>query len=372
MVGTDSRPRAEAPPLSSLTSLRVGGPPTSLLEADSLEAVCEAVAGSKKGDRPLLVLGGGSNLVVADEGVAAEVVRIRVPGWTASHDGPDVVMAVGAGLSWDETVDRWVDDGLAGCECLTGIPGTVGAVPIQNVGAYGCEVADVIEWVEVVPRRGDGSVIRVPGAACGFGYRTSRFRRHPDEAIVVRVGFRLRRGGGCVIRYRELARHLGVAVGERCDDLRAVRDAVRMLRRSKGMVLDTPEIEGVGTAGSFFVNPVVSRERLVTLGRRAVDAGFVARVEDVPHFEGSDGFKVPAAWLIERAGFDRGWRRGRVGLSPHHALAVVTHPGATCSEVVGLAQAIRGAVFDAFGVVLQPEPVFWGPVGVSDVQGGVL
>jgi UDP-N-acetylmuramate dehydrogenase len=364
------RPVDPVPPLSSLTSLRVGGPPVALVEADSVSAAMAVLEWANAKGLDVLVLGGGSNLVVADGGVGAAVLRMKISGRTAESDGSDVLMTVGAGASWDAVVEGWVADGLVGGECLAGIPGTVGAVPIQNVGAYGAEVSEMIEWVEVIRTR-DRELVRVPGPECGFGYRTSRFRREPGEAVVVRVCFRLRRGGGTEIRYRELANALGAGLGDRCDDLAAVRDAVLGLRTGKGMVLDTPELDGLGTAGSFFVNPVMDDAGLQTMIRRLLDRGVVGGGDEVPRFAVGDGFKVPAAWLIERSGFAKGYRHGAVGLSPHHALALVTRSGARCADVLDLADRIRGGVARTAGLVLQLEPVLWGVTEDETTKGDI-
>jgi UDP-N-acetylmuramate dehydrogenase len=338
-----------AAPLSSLTTLELGGRPRALLEARSEEDVARAAAEAHEAGERLLVLGGGSNIVVADEGVDARVLRIALDGWSEERAGDDLLVEVGAGRSWDAFTAEVSARGLQGVECLGGIPGQVGSTPIQNVGAYGQEVADVVEGVHVLELR-SGQRRYLEREACQFGYRRSLFKQRDGEFTVTRVRFRLRRGAPPSLRYGELSQ-AAEALGP-APSLEAVRALVVELRRAKSMVLD-PADENRRSCGSFFVNPEL-REALVD--------GIAARAGAAPpRFPTVDGkVKVPAAWLIERAGLERGMRRGAVGLSSKHTLCLVAHPGATARALVELAWLVRRRVEDAFGVTLHPEPRFWG------------
>jgi UDP-N-acetylmuramate dehydrogenase len=321
--------------LSELTTLRLGGP-AQVVEARTEPELIEAVRAGA------LVLAGGSNVVIADEGVPGTVALVRTTG--VERDGERLVVA--AGEPWDPLVARCVAAGLQGFECLSGIPGSTGATPIQNVGAYGQDVSETVEWVRVYDREDD--VVRVMSAAeCEFEYRRSVFK-HRDRWLVLAVAFRLResRVSG-PLRYAELARALGVPVGGSAP-LAAVREAVLALRRGKGMVIDPADPDSV-SAGSFFTNPILSPE------------GFAALPGDPPGWPEPDGrVKTSAAWLIERAGFGRGHGDGRVGISRKHTLALVNRGGATTAELLELAHRIAARVNAVFGVQLTPEPVFVG------------
>ena len=327
--------------LAELTTLRLGGPAGRLVEARTDDEIIAAV---RDADPPVLVLAGGSNVVVADEGVPGTVVRVATRG-VERHDAAvtpgDARLVVAAGESWDDLVALTVAEGLQGFECLSGIPGSVGATPIQNVGAYGQEVAETIESVRVYDREAD-RVVDMPAAECGFGYRTSVFRYH-DRHVVLSVTFRLRQDDHSgPLRYAELARTLGVPVGGTAP-LTAVREAVLGLRRGKGMVIDPADPDSV-SAGSFFTNPILD-----------------VAPEGAPTWSEPDGrVKTSAAWLIEHAGFHRGHGNGRVGISTKHTLALVNRGGATTAELMALAREIAAAVQDRFGVSLHPEPVLVG------------
>jgi len=266
------------------------------------------------------------------------------------------------------TVAATVSRGWAGLECLTGIPGLVGATPIQNVGAYGQEVAETIREVRALERR-TGQVVTLASEACAFGYRDSLFRRRPDDYVVLGVTFALRPAGPPTVRYHELERALdsgGPPSNEGQRTLANVAATVRALRARKSMLVD-PGDPNRRSAGSFFTNPVLDGPAFQMVAARAVAAGLVVRPEDVPHFEGPDGrFKIPAAWLIERAGFSKGLRRGPVGISSAHALALVHHGGGSTGALLALAQEIRDAVLARFGVALEREPVFVGVRAPSD------
>ncbi len=343
-------------PLSQLTTLRLGGPARWLLEAGTDDELIEAVAGAGAAGGPVLVVAGGSNLVIADEGFAGTVVRVATRGVAVSACGERVRLQVAAGEPWDALVARCVADGFAGLECLSGIPGSAGATPIQNVGAYGQEVADRIASVRVYDTSA-GAVRELAPADCRFAYRSSAFRRCA-RYLVLGVTFVLERSPlACPIRYAELARALDLAPGER-PPLSAVRQAVLSLRASKGMVIDPDDPDSV-SAGSFFVNPLLSDRQLAALARRV--AGRLGDEVRPPAWPAGDGrVKTSAAWLIEQAGFHRGYGAGRVGVSRKHTLALVNRGGATTSELLALARKLRDGVQDAFGVTLAPEPTLIG------------
>jgi UDP-N-acetylmuramate dehydrogenase len=345
--------------LADLTTLRLGGPAGRLVEAADEAAVVEAVRRADRAGEPLLVLAGGSNVVVADAGFPGTVLRIATRG-IAQIEAPDgrVLLEVQAGEPWDAFVARCVADGLAGVECLAGIPGSVGATPIQNVGAYGQEVAETIRSVRVLDRR-SGEVSELGPEACGFTYRSSEFKRTPGRWVVLAVTFALESSEpSAPIRYAELARRLGVALGARAP-LAAVREAVLALRRGKGMVIDPADPDSV-SAGSFFTNPILEAGAFAALERRVA-----TRLGDgvaPPAFPEADGrVKTSAAWLIERAGFHRGHGDPRgIAISDKHTLALTNRGAGTTAELVALAREIAGGVHERFGVDLVPEPVFVG------------
>jgi UDP-N-acetylmuramate dehydrogenase len=335
-------------PLAPYTTLRVGGPAERLVEARSAQEIVEAIRTADSADEPLLVLGGGSNVVVADEGVRGTALLIRSSGLVPGdrHDGT-VLVAVEAGEDWDAVVAQSVSAGFGGLECLSGIPGSTGATPVQNVGAYGVEIADVLVDVDLYDRRA-GAVRTVPAAELGLGYRASVLK-HRDDAVVLRVRFRLRTDGrSAAIRYPELARALGVEVGATVPAA-AAREAVLGLRRGKGMVLDAVDHD-TWSAGSFFTNPVLA-------------AADTPDVPELPRWPaGPDRVKLPAAWLIEHAGFGRGYAGpgGRVALSSKHVLALSNRGAGTAADLIALAREVRDGVRSRFGVTLVPEPVLVG------------
>jgi UDP-N-acetylmuramate dehydrogenase len=322
--------------LAALTTLAVGGPVERLVEVTTSEELMEAVRDADEAGRPLLVLGGGSNIVAPDDGWPGDVVAVRTSGVLRTGDS----LEVQAGVPWDEFVAGTVADRLAGIEALSGIPGSTGATPVQNVGAYGQEVAQTITSVRVYDRAGKTECVLTPGE-CGFAYRDSRLKRDPGRFVVVAVTFALEPGElSRPVVYAELANRLGIAVGGRAplDDIRA---AVLELRRGKGMVLgaDDPDSR---SAGSFFTNPIVPAHRTV---------------EGCPSWPAGDGqVKLSAAWLVQSAGFGKGTRDGRVGTSSRHSLALTTEPGATATELLGYADRIVAAVQARFGVQLSMEP----------------
>jgi UDP-N-acetylmuramate dehydrogenase len=322
--------------LADLTTLGVGGPAERLLEVGDDAELVAAVREADEAGRPLLLLGGGSNVVAPDEGWPGDVVAVRTRGITRAGR----VLDVRAGEPWDDVVAHAVGQRLAGIEALSGIPGSTGATPVQNVGAYGQEVAQTITTVRVYDRAGKEERTLTP-AECGFGYRDSRLKRDPQRFVVLGVTFALQPGElSGPVGYAELARHLGIELGGRAP-LPDVRTAVLELRRGKGMVWDPVDPDS-RSAGSFFTNPVVPAARAV---------------EGCPSWPAGDGqVKLSAAWLVQSAGFGRGTRDGLVGTSPRHSLALTTEPGATASELLTFADRIVATVEERFGVRLEPEP----------------
>jgi len=345
-------PMPETPmpgPLRELTTLRLGGPPRRLVVATSEAELVAAVTEVDAVDEPVLVLGGGSNLVVSDDGFDGTVVAVRTRGISACPDTDvptcgGVTLTVAAGEPWDDVVAMAVQRTWTGVEALSGIPGSTGAVPIQNVGAYGQEVSQTIASVRTWDRR-TATQQTFANADCGFGYRDSRFKAEPGRWVVLEVTFQLLVGElSAPVGYAELARTLGVRIGERTP-LADVREAVLELRRGKGMVLDDADHD-TWSAGSFFTNPVL-------------DAEAAARLPgDAPRWEQPDGsVKTSAAWLIDRAGFAKGHTHGRVALSGKHTLALTNRGGASTDELLALAREIRESVRERYGVSLVNEPV---------------
>lgn len=336
--------------LGPRTTLGVGGAARWHAIAHDADDVAAALAWCAVEREPLLVLGGGSNLVVADRGFAGLALEVAARGQRFEPDGRAVVAA---GEPWDGFVAACVERGLAGVECLAGIPGRVGGTPIQNVGAYGQEVAEVIEEVRAFDRA-SGAVVALAGADCGFAYRMSRFKgSDAGRFVVLEVVFRLAPGGAARLAYPELAR----ALADATPTLAQARAAVLALRRAKGMVLD-PADPDTRSCGSFFMNPVVDAATYALLRD---DAGAPAPAFPAPSAaDGARRVKVPAAWLIERAGFAKGATRGAVGLSTKHPLALVNRGGATAAEVVAFAREVQRGVERRFGVLLRAEPMFVG------------
>jgi UDP-N-acetylmuramate dehydrogenase len=342
------------PALADLTTLRLGGPPARFAEVADEAAIIAAVREADRAGEPLLVLAGGSNVIVADAGFPGAVVRIVSRGVRARG----ARLEVAAGEPWDPLVARCVADGLAGFECLSGIPGSVGATPIQNVGAYGQEVSETIVSVRAYDRVLD-AVLEVAAAECGFSYRSSAFKRTPGRWVVLSVAFELeRRPDSKPVRYAELARALGIAEGERAP-LADVRAAVLALRRRKGMVIDPDDPDSV-SAGSFFTNPVLDPAGFAELEERAREwVGDGARPPRFPQPDGS--VKTSAAWLIERAGFARGYGDpAAIAISDKHTLALTNRGAGTAEQLVALAREIAAGVRERFGVELVPEPVLVG------------
>jgi len=335
------------PTLAALTTLGLGGAPAQFESASSESELVELVRSSRSLDRPLLILGGGSNIVAADGPINATVVKMALRGTQVKPTRDQVLVTVGAGETWHDFVEAMTHEGFAGVECLGGIPGSVGATPIQNVGAYGQEVSQVIAQVRVLNKK-TLKFRTLHHQECAFGYRSSLFKTSArDQYIVVSVTFALRPSGAPSLNYAELKRALPTDAS-----LMDVFNEVIRLRRSKSMVYD-PKDENHRSCGSFFVNPQLAPAEFDALKTRLG--------ADLPSFPGERGsVKIPAAWLIERAGFEKGTRTAAVGLSSKHALCLVAHDGATSAQLVGLAQSIRERVESQLGVRLIPEPEFWG------------
>jgi len=361
----------ERVPLGPLTTLGIGGPARYLTHARTEAAVQEALVFAERRALPMFILGGGSNVLVADEGFAGLVLRVAITGVAFRAETGGVTVTAGAGEDWDALVRAGVERGLAGHECLSGIPGLVGGTPIQNVGAYGQEVSETIVGVRAYDLA-SGRVVELAGGACGFGYRTSVFNTTArGRYIVLAVTYRLVPRGRPTVRYAEVrelftGRDLTSSAGP---TLAEVRDAVRAVRARKAMLLVAGDPD-CRSAGSFFKNPVVTADELARIAVAAEDGGPAVPAGGVPHHDAPGGLsKVPGAWLIERAGFPKGYGRGRAGLSTRHTLAIVNRGGATAREVLALMREIQDRVRDRFGVTLVPEPVFVGfaePWGRAD------
>lgn len=338
--------------LAPHTTLGVGGPARYFAEVHTETEVREAVEFARSRDLPLFVLGGGSNLLVADTGFNGLVLRIALRGIDRTTAGDEVTFRIAAGEDWDAFVARAVHDNCAGIECLSGIPGSVGGTPLQNVGAYGQDVSETISELEALDRQ---SLQRrtFTNAECGFGYRSSIFNTTiRDRYIILSVTFALRRGGKATIRYRDLQAAFAEGGGELT--LLQVRNAVRDIRRNKAMLLVPGD--DARSAGSFFKNPVVPQRQFEGLSEMLHGRGLT-----LPGYTAAEGFrKLPAAWLVENAGFAKGFSRGAAGISRRHALAIVNRGGATAADIIALKDEIQLRVFSEFGIKLQPEPVFLG------------
>ncbi|MEU6485000.1 UDP-N-acetylmuramate dehydrogenase [Streptomyces sp. NPDC046887] len=343
-------------PLAPLTTFRLGGPATRLATATTDDEVIAAVREADQSGTPLLIIGGGSNLVIGDKGFEGTALRIATSGFTL--DGTRLELA--AGENWSEAVARTVEAGLAGIECLAGIPGSAGATPIQNVGAYGQEVSATITEVVAYDRRTRETVV-VPNAECAFSYRHSRFKADPSRYVVLRVRFELEDAGGmsAPLRYAETARALGVGVGDRVPAADA-RRTVLALRAGKGMVLDA-EDHDTWSAGSFFTNPILTDEAYGAFLDRARER--LGEDTAPPAYPAGEGLtKTSAAWLIDKAGFTKGYGSGPARISTKHTLALTNRGEATTEDLLALAREVVEGVRDAFGVTLVNEPV---AVGVS-------
>lgn len=339
--------------LSQITTLRVGGPAVEVIRCTDADSLIETVGELDAAGTPVLLVGGGSNLVISDDGFDGTVVQIG----NAELDWRNDHVTAGAGVNWDDLVAQSVERGLGGLECLSGIPGAAGATPVQNVGAYGVEVGSLLRSVQILDRR-SGAVSWVDPGDLDLGYRTSRLKRRNDE-VVVQVSFFLHGDGlSEPIRYRELANALGVDEGERAPAA-DVRNAVLALRASKGMVLDDTDHD-TWSVGSFFTNPIVPQEHLPTVLTRIVEE--LGAEATVPQFPADLGVKLSAGWLIEKAGFARGFpdADAPARLSTKHSLAITNRGQARSEDIIELAKRVRDGVHERFGLWLEPEPVLVG------------
>ncbi len=341
--------------LAPLTTFKVGGPARYLAEPRSATEVVEALQFARSRSLPLFVLGGGSNLVISDAGWPGLVLKVAISGIDerSSNDNGKALFDVGAGEEWDRFVARAVARNCAGIECLSGIPGSVGGTPVQNVGAYGQEVAETIISVLTLDVR-DGQIRELCSEACGFQYRSSIFNASErGRFIILRVTYSLTPGGEPRIQYADLKKHF--AGFQQSPSLTSTREAVRRIRASKAMLI-TPGDEDCRSAGSFFKNPVLTAGQYDELARRATAKGL-----QIPSYPALDAQrKVSAAWLVEYSGFSRGYRSGPVGISRKHALAIVNRGEATAADILALKDHIQQRVEELWGIQLDPEPVFVG------------
>ncbi len=334
-------------PLAPLTTLELGGPAKHFVRAEDESTLAGALRWAADEGISSAILGGGSNLIVPDEGYDGLVIHMRIADIEFRNGG---TVDAGAGVPWEALVEGAVSRGWAGLECLSGIPGFTGATPIQNVGAYGQEVAEVIAGVRVL-RRDTLTFEELAPEDCAFGYRDSLFKREPDRFIVSAVCFALRPNGLGTARYTELDESVGADA-----TLADIRRAVLALRRRKSMVID-PDDPNRRSAGSFFLNPIVGAAEAERVAEQAVSENLVATPADVPrHPVGGGKEKLAAGWLIEKAGVKKGTRRGAIGVSTKHALALVHHGGGTATDLLAFANEIRERVRDRFGIDLEREP----------------
>jgi UDP-N-acetylmuramate dehydrogenase len=342
-------------PLAPYTTLRIGGPARYFAGAQNEDQLLEALAYATALGLPVFILGGGSNVLFADEGFPGLVLHVAIKGIGWSSDG---VVTASAGEDWDEFVRQCVERELAGIECLSGIPGLAGGTPVQNVGAYGQDVSETITSVRVYDLLAN-RIIELSNAACCFGYRASIFNTSErGRYIVLAATFALNPRGAPAIRYPDLDNIF--AGSSTRPALKDVREAVRSIRSRKAMLL-VPGDPDCYSAGSFFKNPIVTAAFFERMKDDARDRNTIASDQEVPHYSvGDGGVKVPAAWLIEHAGFQKGYTRGRAGISSKHSLAIINRGGATAREVLGLANEIQERVQAKFGIYLQPEPVLAG------------
>ena len=340
-------------PLAKRTTIGLGGMADQLIACKSVADIQEALAYARDKDMPIHVLGGGSNTIFADAGFRGVVLAVQLRGIAIRDDG---LVTTAAGEPWDELVQQTIAAGLGGFEALSGIPGLVGATPMQNVGAYGQQVSDVIVTVEAI-ERATGAVVTFDNDECAFEYRGSRFKyADADRYIITSVTYQLDSMGAPTVKYPQLREKItadGVKdLGHGTAALATVREATLSLRRSKSMVVD-PSDPNSRSCGSFFINPVLTLSEYEAVVARATKDGVA---DEVPQFPAGDNVKIPAAWLIEHAGFSKGERRGGVGISENHPLALVNHDGTT-EELLQLAEEIQQGVAKQFGVELVREPV---------------
>jgi len=344
---TEPQVASDSTRLADHTTFRIGGPAGSLIVATSESELIAAVQEADQSGSDLLILSGGSNMLVSDQGFPGVVLKVAIQGIATTRTPTGIRLRVAAGQSWDDLVATSVTQGWSGFEMLSGIPGLVGAGPIQNIGAYGVEIASLIHQVNSYDRQTNTKVAFSP-EQCGFGYRTSLFKQSPNRYVILSVEYDLMIDSvSRPIQYTDLAQHLGVNIGTRAK-LTAVREAVLEVRRSKGMVLD-PADHDTWSAGSFFTNPIINETQADQLPT------------DAPRYLQPDGsIKTSAAWLIEQAGFNKGYGTGPARLSTKHVLALTNHGGATAKDILDLATTIQVKVRNTYGITLTPEPVLVG------------
>ncbi|MGC2238107.1 MAG: UDP-N-acetylmuramate dehydrogenase [Pyrinomonadaceae bacterium] len=350
-------------PLADKTTLKIGGKARFFVEAKSENDIVEAVQFAETNNLEIFILGGGSNVLIADEGFDGLVLKIALrgistgahaflPALSAAARKSHILVTAQAGEDWDEFVAFCVENNLAGVECLSGIPGFVGGTPVQNVGAYGQEVSETIASVRVFDRQSK-NFVDLSNRQCGFAYRESIFNTtEKNRYIVLAVKYSLRRGGEPKIVYADLKKYFG----EKTPNLQETRDVVIRIRSSKSMVINENDPNS-RSAGSFFKNPVVSKAKLSEISAKAASFG----IESVPNFVvDNENVKIPAAWLIEKSGFQKGFRKGNAGLSTNHTLAIINLGGASAKDILALKKEIQAKVAESFDIQLKTEPVFVG------------
>ena len=349
-------------PLAPFTTLGVGGPARFFAAASDEEHVAQAISFARARSLPVFALGGGSNLVVADAGFPGLVLKIEIPGIRQLDD--DGRIAVGAGVEWDVFVQYCVNHVLAGVEALSGIPGTAGGAPVQNIGAYGQEAGETIAAVRAWDTLSD-TIVELSRTECAFSYRSSVFNTSAaGRYIILQTEFMLQPRGRPRVQYAELQKRFAEGASL---SLAEVRGAVMGIRKSKGMLV-SPDDSDSRSAGSFFRNPVISPDEFAAMEEKARARGIIAQSETIPRFDTPEGnVKLAAAWLIEHSGFYKGYAHGSAGISTKHALALVNRGGSSAAEIVSLMKLIEEKVTASFGVVLVAEPVF---IGFGSVRAG--
>ena len=338
--------------LAPYTTLRIGGIARFFVDVTNEDQLREALDFAKARALDIFVLGGGSNVLIADAGFKGVVLHIALDGVSFEAHNNEVIATVAAGENWDSFVNQCIAQNLSGVECLSGIPGKVGGTPIQNVGAYGQDVSETIIKVRAFDRQ-TKSIVELTNTQCGFGYRSSIFNStERDRYVVVEVTFRLKKNGEPALRYPDLQKHFETSKAP--PTLAEVRAAILKIRASKAMVI-TPNDPDCQSVGSFFKNPIVIAEKFAEIKKAAKKL----QLKEVPHFPAADDkIKIPAAWLIEQAGFVKGYSRGRVGISSKHTLALINKSNATADEMLTLMRRIQEEVNKRFGVALLPEPIY--------------
>ena len=344
--------------LAPFTTLFVGGPARFLAHIRHEDQIPEALSFAHARACPLFVLGGGSNILVSDSGFPGLVIRMEIRSIQELDEHNGGLLSAAAGEDWDEFVERCVDNNLAGIECLSGIPGTVGGAPVQNIGAYGEEISDVILSIRAMDRE-TKNIVELGGKDCRFDYRSSIFNTtHINRYIIIKVAFSLRPYGKPRIHYRDLQDHFNSRL--KSPSLGEVRRTVMKIRKQKGMLLNRSHAD-LKSAGSFFKNPVLDPEKAAEIEDMLHGRGMLDATQNLTRFAAPAGMeKLPAAWFIEKAGFNKGFTSGNVGISGKHTLAFINHGGARASEFVDLMRRVRDKVYEDFGILLQPEPILLG------------